>query len=343
MASPGAAILGNASVSLSSSFSVTTAIPSHPVPPGILVQTCREIDMQIGFIGLGSMGAAMASNLARSSHEVHAWNRSQVAPDTIPGVTLLGSPREAFQAEAVFTMLSDDAAIREVVLDASLLRDARKGLIHVVTSTISVAFATELARLHADAGLGYVSAPVLGRPDVAASGQLNILAGGKADTVAAIEPVLASLSKKVWKLGEIPARANAAKLAANMMIAMAIEAMAEGVALTESVGLDRAAFFELILGTLFAGRTYESYSAQITKRSFEPGFKARLALKDMRLASDLSKEIGSTLPMLDAVRERLASAVSAGLGEKDWSVMADIGNHGGKAPSSSDRNVEYYP
>ena len=81
-----------------------------------------------------------------------------------------------------------------------------------------------------------MSAPVLGRPNVAAKCQLNMLVGGKADVIAVIEPLLAVLSKKVWKLGEIPAQANAAKLAANMMIAMAIEAMAEGVVLTESVG-----------------------------------------------------------------------------------------------------------
>ncbi|QDE37729.1 NAD(P)-dependent oxidoreductase [Luteibacter pinisoli] len=281
--------------------------------------------MQIGFIGLGSMGSAMVHNLVKAGYEVRAWNRSPVAAEALPGVTLLGSPREAVQADVVFTMLSDDAAIREVVLDAGLLEDARHGLIHVVTSTISAAFARELARLHEDAGIGYVSAPVLGRPNVAASGQLNILAAGKADAVAVIEPVLAALSKKVWKLGEDPARANAAKLAANMMIAMAIEAMVEGVALTEGVGLDRADFFELILGTLFTGRVYESYSAQITSRSFEPGFKAKLALKDMRLASELGKETGCTVPMLDVVRERLSSVVSAGLGEMDWSVIADTG------------------
>ncbi|SEN49869.1 3-hydroxyisobutyrate dehydrogenase [Luteibacter sp. UNCMF331Sha3.1] len=295
--------------------------------------------MQLGFIGLGSMGSAMARNLVAVGHEVLAWNRSHVDPDTMPGVTLLDSAREAFHAEVVFTMLSDDAAIREVVLDADLLRGARQGLIHVVTSTISVAFARELARLHEDAGLGYVSAPVLGRPNVAASGQLNILVAGKAATVAAIEPVLAALGKKVWKLGDAPAQANAAKLAANMMIAMAIEAMVEGVALTESVGLDRADFFELILGTLFAGRAYESYSAQIAQRSFEPGFKAKLALKDMRLASELSKEAGRALPMLDVVRERLTHAVSAGLGEKDWSIIADVDGRMGDVPSLSGRDA----
>jgi 3-hydroxyisobutyrate dehydrogenase-like beta-hydroxyacid dehydrogenase len=296
--------------------------------------------MQIGFIGLGNMGAAMALNLVKAGHAVRAWNRSKVAQDSVPGVTLVERAADAFQADAVFTMLSDDDAIREVILDAGLLASAPFGLTHVVTSTISVAFARELELLHEEAGFGYVSAPVLGRPNVAASGQLNILVAGKADAVAAIEPLLAPLSKKVWKLGENPARANAAKLACNMMIAMAIEAMAEGVVLTESVGLDRADFFELILGTLFAGRAYESYSAQIAERSFEPGFKARLALKDMRLATEASNAIGRTLPMLEAARAGLSKAVSAGLGEKDWSIMAEITVRGGVGSAPSEDNWE---
>nr|WP_269140942.1 NAD(P)-dependent oxidoreductase [Steroidobacter gossypii] len=229
--------------------------------------------MQIGFIGLGSMGAAIARNLVKAGHEVRAWNRSPVAPETVAGMTLIDHPAKGFDAEVVFTMLSDDAAIREVIVSPALLQRARAGLIHVVTSTISVAFAKELEKLHEAAGVGYVSAPVLGRPNVAAAGELHILVGGKPDAVTIIEPLLAVLSKKVWKLGEIPAQANAAKIAVNMMIAMAIEAMAEGVVLTEGVGLERTRFFELILGTLFSGRAYESYSAQIAEGSFEPGFK----------------------------------------------------------------------
>lgn len=291
--------------------------------------------MQIGFIGLGSMGSAMALNLVKAEHDVRAWNRSSIAPDSVPGVTLVEHAAEAFEADAVFTMLSDDAAIRDVILDAGLLAGARPGLTHVVTSTISVAFARELALAHDAAGVGYVSAPVLGRPNVAASGQLNILAAGKGDALAAVEPLLAPLSKKVWTLGEEPARANAAKLACNMMIAMAIEAMAEAVVLTESVGLDRADFFELILNTLFAGRAYESYSAQIAERAFEPGFKAKLALKDMRLATEAGREIGRTLPMLEAVREGLGKAVAAGLGEKDWSIMAELTVRGDDAAAQT--------
>ena len=117
---------------------------------------------------------------------------------------------------------------------------AKPGLVHVVTSTISVAFANELAAAHAAAGVGYVSAPVLGRPDVAAKGELNILAAGKREAVDTVRPLLDVLGKKVWDMGEEPPHANAAKIAANMMLTMAIEAMAEAAVLTEANGLPRA-------------------------------------------------------------------------------------------------------
>ena len=277
--------------------------------------------MEVGFIGLGLMGSAMARNLAKAGHTVRAWNRS--GDPGIEGVTMASDPADAFRAEAVFTMLSDDPAIREVLLEPGVLAKARPGLVHVVTSTISVAFAGKLAAAHATARVGYVSAPVLGRPDVAAKGELNILAAGKREAIETVRPLLDVLGKKVWDMGEEPPRANAAKIAANMMITMAIEGMAEAAVLTEANGLPRAAFFELILGTLFGGRAYESYSANISKQSYEPGFKARLGLKDLRLATDAANDAGYRLPMLDAVRTRLGEAVDAGLGEKDWSIMAD--------------------
>ena len=243
---------------------------------------------------------------------------------------MASDPAEAFGAEAVFTMLSDDAAIRSVLLEPGVLGRARPGLVHVVTSTISVALAGELVAAHAAAGVGYVSAPVLGRPDVAAKGELNILAAGRPDAVGTVRPLLDVLAKKVWDLGREPPRANAAKIACNMMITMAIEAMAEAVVLTEANGLPRADFFELILGTLFGGRAYEGYSGNIADGSYEPGFKATLGLKDLRLATEAAHDAGRRLPMLDAVRERMGEAVEAGLGDRDWSVMADYTlRHGG--------------
>ena len=277
--------------------------------------------MNIGMIGLGAMGRAMAKNLVAGGHRVTAWNRSGA---DVEGVTVAATPAEAFQADAVLTMLSDDDAIRKVLLDSGVLAGAKAPLVHVVASTISVAFSEELVRAHAEAGIGYVAAPVLGRPDVAAQGALNVLAGGAPAAVETVRPILDAIGGRVWDMGDHPPTANAAKIACNMMITMAIEAMAEAVVLTESNGLGRERFFELILGTLFGSRSYQVYSANIAAERYDPGFKATLGLKDLRLASEAAEAAGRALPMLQAVHGRMAETVDAGLGDRDWSIMADF-------------------
>ena len=256
--------------------------------------------MEIGVIGLGSMGRAMARNLVEAGHGVRAWNRS--GDVGLDGVEMVGTPAEAFQADVVVTMLADDAAIRDVVLPPGVLGGARVGSVHVVMSTISVDLARELAQVHAEAAIGFVGAPVLGRPDVAAAGQLNVLIAGDPAAVEKAKPVFDVVGKKTWVLGSEPGQAYAAKIAANMMITMAIEAMAEALVLVDGNGVAAEDFIELILGTLFAGRAYEGYGAKILSGDHEPGFRMRLGLKDLDLAVATGKATGRDLPMLAAVR-----------------------------------------
>ena len=277
--------------------------------------------MDVGFVGLGAMGSAMALNIAKAGHSVRAWNRSKGEP--IDGVKRVDSVDDAFDADVILTMLPDDAAIQEVILDAGALAKARKGAVHVVCSTISVAFAEALADRHVSEGVLYVAAPVLGRPDVAAKGELNVLAAGPDEALDIVTPVLAAIGQKTWRLGDAPKQANAAKIAANMMITMAIEAMAEAVVITESQGVGRDAFFDVILNTLFGSRAYQTYSANIAKSAYEPGFKAKLGLKDLRLASEAAHMAARDLPMLAAVRSQMSKTVDAGHGDRDWSIMAD--------------------
>jgi 3-hydroxyisobutyrate dehydrogenase-like beta-hydroxyacid dehydrogenase len=276
--------------------------------------------MDIGLIGLGAMGRAMAANLVAAGHSVKCWNRSG---GEVAGVTMVSTASEAFQGEAVLTMLADDAAIRTALLDAGVLAQARPGLVHMVSSTISVAFSQELVELHRQAGIDYVAAPVLGRPDVAAKGELNILAAGDSAALVRLQPLLEAIGKHTWLLGEHPPGAHAAKIACNMMIAMAIEAMAEAVALTDANGVPRADFFELILGTLFGSRSYQVYSNLISEGTYVPGFKAVLGLKDLRLAREAAQPLAAPLPMLAAVHEQMRQAVEAGGADRDWSIMAD--------------------
>ncbi|MDE1147418.1 MAG: NAD(P)-dependent oxidoreductase [Azospirillaceae bacterium] len=280
--------------------------------------------MDIGFIGLGRMGTAMARNLAAAGHAVCAWNRSPVAPDAVPGMTIAATPAAAFDADIVFTMLSDDAAIRAVVLDGGALGQARPSVVHIVSATISVAFADELAAWHADRGIAYLSAPVFGRPEVAAAAKLNFMVAGDANAIAKVRPVLDILGQRVFVMGENPAQANAAKVAGNMMIAMAIEALAEGVAITRAQGVEPAAFIDLMTTTLFGCRAYENYGGKILAGDYEAGFRLALGLKDLRLATAAGEASGKALPMLDAVRAQMQAASEAGMGDRDWSAMADF-------------------
>ena len=276
--------------------------------------------MNIGIIGLGAMGSAIAGNLIAAGHTVISWSRSG---RNIEGVTAVASPQQAMQVDITLTLLSDDAAIREVLLESDLLRQANPTLVHIVVSTISVRFSHELDEHHRKANINWIAAPVLGRPDVAAQGELNVLAAGSTEALKKSEQVLNVISKRIWNMGTTPAAAHAAKIACNMMITMAIEAMAEAVVLTEANGLDRERFFDLILNTLFGSRSYQIYSRNIAANVYEPGFKASLGLKDLRLAKQAAEASRAELPMLQAVHQQMKKTEDAGGGNRDWSVMAD--------------------
>ena len=278
--------------------------------------------MDIGFIGIGSMGAAMVPNLVKAGHKVSIWNRSSTAAEAIGGVTVLSSPAAAFEKDAVVTMLSDDAAVRSVIIDSNVLASARKDCVHVVMATISPAIVEELQELHRNAGIAYMSAPVLGIPAVAAKGELNILAAGDVEAVAKVQPIFEALGKKTWHLGDDPKHANVAKIAANMMITLAIESMGEATALTESYGLKAGDFLEVVTNTVFASPSYKRYGGNIASDSYEPGFKLTLGLKDVSLALDAAAAKHAVLPAVEIVRENMVQAVDQGLGSKDWSVLA---------------------
>lgn len=270
------------------------------------------------------MGAAMVPNLVKAGHRVSVWNRDPEAAKKLAGVTVLPSPDAAFGQEAVITMLSDDRAVRSVIIDSGALTAARKNCVHVMMATISPALSHELHELHQKAGVAYVAATVFGIPSVAAKGELNIMAAGPADAVAIIQPLLDALGQKTWPLGDDPVRANVAKIAGNLMITLAIEAMGEATALTESYGVKAADFLEIVTGTMFACPSYQRYGENIAKGAYEPGFKLPLGLKDVNLALDAARAKGATLPAAEIVRENLQAGVEQGLGDKDWSALARV-------------------
>ena len=278
--------------------------------------------MNVGFIGIGSMGAAMVPNLIQAGHTVSAWNRNPAAAEALEGVTVLDSPAAAFQNDAVITMLSNDEAVRSVILGSETLASARKDCVHVMMATISPALVQELWEAHQSAGIAYVAAPVLGVPAVAAKGELNILAAGSGDALKTVRPLFEALGQKTWPLGDNPVHANIGKIAANLMITLAIESMGEATALTEQYGLPAGDFLNVVTNTVFACPSYQRYGSNIATNTYEPGFKLTLGLKDVNLALDAAKAKQVDLPAAEIVRENMDQAVAQGLGDKDWSALA---------------------
>ncbi|MDF5729697.1 MAG: NAD(P)-dependent oxidoreductase [Rhizonema sp. PD38] len=280
--------------------------------------------MNISFIGIGSMGAAMVPNLVKAGHQVSVWNRNPDAAKALEGVTVLSSPAAAFENDAVMTMLSNDTAVHNVIIDSGALASASKDCVHVMMATISPSLCEELQELHRSAGIAYVAAPVFGVPAVAAKGELNIMAAGPADAVATVQPLFDALGQKTWYLGDDPTHANVAKIAGNLMITLAIEAMGEATALTESYGLKASDFLDVVTNTIFASPSYKRYGGNIANNNYEPGFKLTLGLKDVNLALDAAKAKHAVLPAAEIVRENLNKAVDQGLGDKDWSALAKV-------------------
>jgi 3-hydroxyisobutyrate dehydrogenase-like beta-hydroxyacid dehydrogenase len=282
--------------------------------------------MKVGVIGLGGMGSGMAESLLRAGHEVTVWNRTpeRARPFADKGAAVASEPKALFGGEAVVTMLSTDEAVREV-MGADALSAVTPGLVHVMCATISPALSEELARQHKTHGAAYVAAPVLGRPEVAAKGELNILAAGEPDALERARPVLDAIGARTWPVGEEPHKANIAKLAVNFMIAAATETMAEAFTLVEKEGIAPQLLHELITSTLFAAPIYKNYGAMIVERRFEPaGFKLPLGLKDIRLALAASEAARAPMPLASLLRDNFVDALGHGAEDKDWTAIAEV-------------------
>lgn len=281
---------------------------------------------QLAFIGLGNMGTGMALRLIGAGHSVTVWNRTAEAADTLvtAGALRAVSPEEAFAAEVVFSMLAHDKAA-EAVFTPELLATARPGTIHVNMATVSVAAADRLAALHEAARIGYVAAPVLGLPKVAATGQLNVVAAGDPATIAAVQPYLDQLGKRTWPVGTTPSMANLVKIGVNYNIIHAIQALAESVTLLENGGVEGSDFLAILTDVAFTGSIYPGYGRLISEKLYSPSFPVALGLKDLTLAEQAAEQNGTVLlsaPVLRGAFER--ALADPELAELDWSVIAEV-------------------
>lgn len=284
--------------------------------------------MEIGFIGLGRMGSGMAANLQRAGHRLTVYNRSpgKDADLVHAGARRVDTFGDACNADVVFTMLSDDRALQEVVYgDAGILARLRVGAVHISSSTISVELAERLASDHAAAGQRFIAAPVFGRPDAAAAARLAVVAAGAFDTIGGVMPLLKSIGQKVFIVSETPKIANLVKLSGNFLIASVIEALGEAMALISKAGVNKNQYLDILTSTLFDAPVYRTYGSLIACEKFEPaGFSAPLGHKDIRLALSAAEELSVPLPLASLLHDRFLRLLANGGEALDWSAIAGL-------------------
>jgi 3-hydroxyisobutyrate dehydrogenase-like beta-hydroxyacid dehydrogenase len=282
--------------------------------------------LRVGFIGLGRMGQAMGNRILGAGHDLVVYNRTadKAAELVKAGAMLASNVKGACEnREIVITMVSDDAALREVTLSSGGVRESlAAGDIHVAMGTHSVAEIQKLAALHAEAKQILVAAPVLGRPDMAATGQVSIVAGGPSQAVKKCEPLFSVIGRRTFQCGDKAEHASITKLANNFMLGCAIGAMAEGFSLTRKFGVVPQTFYEVMTEGLFAAPAYKVYGKIMVDEAYDKvGFTALLGLKDFSLIMAAAEGARVPLPSGNAFRDRLLSAIAHGDGTKDWAVV----------------------
>ena len=284
--------------------------------------------MKIGFIGLGHMGSGMASSLLRAGHHVMVYNRtaSKAGELTKKGAVAVSRISDACDADAVVTMLANDAAVESVVYGAGgLLTSLPKGRVHVSSSTISVSLSERLAADHANTGQRFVAAPVLGRPDVAAAGDLSVIVAGDNDAIQDVAPILDAIGKKTLVVSDKPKTANLVKLSGNFLIASVIESLGEAVALVAKDGVDRETYIDLLTSTLFNAPVYKTYGKLIVEGKFEPAcFAAPLGYKDIRLVLAAADDLRVPMPVASLLRDRFLTLLAHGGDKLDWSAVGQL-------------------
>ena len=284
--------------------------------------------MQVGFIGLGRMGAAMAANLIAAGHAVTVYNRSPAKAAALveKGARIAASVAGACRGDVVVTMLADDHAVGDVVLgDEGVVASLSADALHVSMSTISVELSERMTAAHGTKGQRYLAAPVFGRPEAAAAAKLFVVTAGSSQSIAIAQPLFDAMGQRTFIVAERPSAANLVKLSGNFLIAAAIEALGEAVVLVAKGGVDRKLYVELLTSTLFAAPAYRTYGGLIADQRFEPaGFAAPLGLKDIRLALAAAEGLEVPMPLASLLRDRLLALVAQGGANQDWSAIASL-------------------
>ena len=279
--------------------------------------------MRVAFLGLGIMGHAMATNLAKAGHEVTAWNRTP--GKQVEGARMAATPAEAAQgAEVVWLCVSDTDAVEGVLFGPDGVQQSlTQGMIIADSSTISPSATVKFAERVKERGVAYVDAPMTGSKIGAQNGSLVFIVGGEEGDIEGLKPLFAAMGKKIFRMGET-SKGQATKLAMNLQIALIFEGFAEALTLATKLGVDPAQLLALIEATMVRSGVIDYKGPFVLARDFSPNFPLRLMHKDIRLTLEAAREARVKLPALETVEEIYEMATEDGHKDLDYAATLTL-------------------
>jgi 2-hydroxy-3-oxopropionate reductase len=280
---------------------------------------------RIGFIGLGIMGRPMAQHLINAGYEVTVWNRTQsrAAELAQAGARLGASPKEvASRSEITITIVADTPDVRQVILGPDgVIEGARRGAVVVDMSTISPFATREIAQALSARGVDMLDAPVSGGQRGAIEGSLSIMVGGKPEVFERVLPVFQKMGRNIVHVGAHGA-GQVAKACNQLVLSLTLLGVAEALTLARKSGVDPAKVRAALLGGFAQSKVLELHGQRMLDGNFDPGFRTRLFHKDMGIVVETGRASGMPLLGAGLAAQLYQMAMSRGLGEMDYSVLA---------------------
>ena len=281
---------------------------------------------KVGLIGLGLMGLPMGRNLLKAGFPLTVWNRTRAKSEKLAaeGAAIAASPRDvAAASDVLITIVSDPPALEEILWGREgALSALKKGSVYIDSSTVTPSLARRIAAACAERGADFLDAPVTGGTWGAEKGELVFMIGGEKAVLDRVEPVLQAVGKRFFLLGPNGA-GQTVKLAMNMILALEVEALAEGLELVTRSGVPAERFIEVLQSSMGRAPVLDVKAPVIIKRDFTPSFPLRLMHKDMRLALELAKENGVELPAGAAAFAAYSAVKAAAQGDVDYAAIAN--------------------
>ena len=279
---------------------------------------------KIAYLGLGTMGSGMASNLLKAGYQLTVWNRSaeKCKPFARKGARVADTPADAARdVDLVIYILSNDEAVEDVVLGANgILRGIQEGQIAIDMSTVLPETSLRELEAYAKRGVDFLDAPVFGSKQESAEAKLWIMAAGNKAIFEKVKPVLTKLGQTVHYFGK-NGNATAMKLVGNLIVALELEALSEGLVLARKAGLDLSTVMEVVKVADFRSPLLVSNGQNILKRDFSTSFALKLMLKDAGLIDKFAGSLQSPIPGLRVVEKNLKSAVALGFEKENASAV----------------------